>query len=81
MAWRFVEFVTRPPQLRQIQAAVGRIPARKSMVPPEFLPILTSARMRPPIPEYPVASDILQRWLSAALSDYRAPGIASAALQ
>jgi len=33
-----------------------------------MLPVLTSARMRPPIPEYAQASDILQRWLSAALT-------------
>jgi multiple sugar transport system substrate-binding protein len=47
---------------------MGRIPARKSLVPPDFAAILQSARMRPPIPEYAQASDILQRWLSAALT-------------
>lgn len=73
MAWQFVEFVTQPEQLTKVQSNVGRIPARKSLVPPEFRPILTSARMRPPIPEYPVASDILQRWLSAALTGRVSP--------
>jgi multiple sugar transport system substrate-binding protein len=63
-----VEFLTRPEQLLQVRARFGRIPARKSLVPPEFAPILESARMRPPIPEYAQASDILQRWLSAALT-------------
>jgi multiple sugar transport system substrate-binding protein len=67
-AWKFVEFVTRPEQLAKVQARMGRIPARKGMAPPEFVPILDSARMRPPIPEYAQASDILQRWLSAALT-------------
>jgi multiple sugar transport system substrate-binding protein len=67
-AWQFVEFLTRPEQLRKVQSRMGRIPARKSMVPPEFVPILGAARMRPPIPEYSQASDILQRWLSAALT-------------
>jgi multiple sugar transport system substrate-binding protein len=67
-AWQFVEFVTRPEQLRAVQSRMGRIPARKSLVPPDFASILQSARMRPPIPEYAQASDILQRWLSAALT-------------
>ena len=31
-------------------------------------PILQNARSRPPIPEYAQASDILQRWISAALT-------------
>jgi multiple sugar transport system substrate-binding protein len=67
-AWQFVEFLTRPEQLIQVQQRQGRIPSRRSMIPAEFLPILTSARMRPVIPEYAQASDILQRWLSAALA-------------
>jgi len=68
VAWQLVQFLTRPEQLRKVQLRMGRIPARKSMVPPEFAEILNSARMRPPIPEYSQASDILQRWLSAALT-------------
>jgi multiple sugar transport system substrate-binding protein len=67
-AWKFVEFLTRPEQLRKVQIRMGRIPARKRLVPAEFMPILETARMRPPIPEYAQASDILQRWLSAALT-------------
>jgi multiple sugar transport system substrate-binding protein len=67
-AWQFVQFLSHPEQLRRVQSRMGRIPARKSLVPPEFVPILDSARMRPPIPEYAQASDILQRWLSAALT-------------
>ena len=67
-AWQFVEFLTRPEQLAKIQVRLGRIPARKSLVPSELARILDSARMRPPIPEYGEASDILQRWLSAALT-------------
>jgi multiple sugar transport system substrate-binding protein len=67
-AWKFVEFLTRPEQLRKVQIGLGRIPARKRLVPAEFMPILETARMRPPIPEYAQASDILQRWVSAALT-------------
>jgi multiple sugar transport system substrate-binding protein len=67
-AWQFVEFLTQGEQLHRVQLRAGRIPARKSLVPPEFVSILNSARMRPPIPQYAQASDILQRWLSAALT-------------
>lgn len=72
-AWQFVEFLTRPEQLLKVRARMGRLPARKSLVTPEFAPIFESARMRPPIPEYAQASDILQRWLSAALTGRAAP--------
>ena len=72
-AWQFVEFVTRPEQLREVQRRQGRIPSRRSLIPPEMLSVLASARARPPIPEYAQASDILQRWLSAALTGSVSP--------
>jgi multiple sugar transport system substrate-binding protein len=67
-AWQFVQFLSRPEQLRKVQLRLGLIPARKSLIPSVFTEILDSARMRPPIPQYSQASDILQRWLSAALT-------------
>jgi multiple sugar transport system substrate-binding protein len=67
-AWRFIEFATRPEQLRQLYEKAGRIPARESLVPEEFKKIVGSAKPRPRIPEYAQASDILQRWLSSALA-------------
>jgi multiple sugar transport system substrate-binding protein len=67
-AWQFIEFITGREQLRLVQQRQGRIPSRQSMIPPEFRAILNSARPRPAIPEYAQASDILQRWLSAALT-------------
>jgi multiple sugar transport system substrate-binding protein len=42
-------------------------------VPAEFQDIVFNARPRPPIPEYAQVSDILQRWLSAALADVATP--------
>jgi multiple sugar transport system substrate-binding protein len=72
-AWKFVEFVTRPEQLVRVQEKMGRIPSRKSLVPEELLPVMEKARMRPPVPEYAQASDILQRWLSAALTGRATP--------
>jgi multiple sugar transport system substrate-binding protein len=67
-AWKFVEFITRREQLTRVQQNMGRIPSRKSLLPAEFLPIAEQIRMRPAIPEYAQASDILQRWVSAALT-------------
>ena len=67
-AWKFIEFVTRPAQLTQVQQTMGRIPSRKSLMPPEFLAVSGNVRMRPPIAKYAQASDILQRWVSAALT-------------
>jgi len=67
-AWEFVEFITRAEQLKQVQERQGRIPSRKSQIPAEFLQVLQNARSRPSIPEYAQASDILQRWISAALT-------------
>jgi multiple sugar transport system substrate-binding protein len=72
-AWRLVEFLTRPESLAHVRERMGRVPARRSQVPSEFLPILLNARPRPPIPEYAQASDILQRWLSAALTGRVSP--------
>jgi multiple sugar transport system substrate-binding protein len=72
-AWEFVEFATRPEQLIQLYSKAGRIPARKSLVPREFQEIVRNAMPRPRIPEYSKASDILQRWLSAALAGIVSP--------
>ncbi len=72
-AWRLVSFLTRPESLAQVSRRSGLVPARRSLAPPEFLPILLEARPRPPIPEYAQASDILQRWLSAALTGRATP--------
>jgi multiple sugar transport system substrate-binding protein len=72
-AWTFVRFVTSPEQLKLVQSRVGRVPARKSLVPLQFQQIVANARPRPPIPEYAQASDILQRRLSAALAGAEDP--------
>ncbi len=66
-AWQFIAFATNEENQRLLQERRGRIPARRNLIPPQFLPILEDARPRPMIPEYAAASDILQYWLSAAL--------------
>ena len=72
-AWEFIQFATGPEQLQELYSKAGRIPARKSLVPDYFQQIVKNARARPRIPEYAQASDILQRWLSAALADIVTP--------
>jgi multiple sugar transport system substrate-binding protein len=67
-AWQFVKFTTRPRQLMRVRQSVGLIPARKSLLPEEFAPIMQNVHMRPPIASYAQASDILQRWVRAALT-------------
>jgi multiple sugar transport system substrate-binding protein len=67
-AWKFVEFMTRRRQLARVQQSMGSIPSRESLLPAKFLPIAEMVRMRPAIPDYAQASDILQRWVSAALT-------------
>ena len=66
--WQFVRFATEPEQLKQLYEKAGRIPARRSLVPEELRDIVLNAKPRPRIPEYAEVSDILQRWLSAALA-------------
>lgn len=72
-ALEFVRFMTAPEQMTALLEASGRIPSRRSLVPPQFRNILEHARSRPRIPEYAQASDILQRWVSAALSGSTSP--------
>ena len=69
----FVKFMTAPDQMTVLLKTSGYIPARKNLVPPEFRTVLEHARFRPRIPEYAPASDILQRWVSAALSGSISP--------
>ena len=67
-AWAFVEFMTRAEQMKRIQQKTGLIPVRVDLLPAEYLTVTGNVRTRPRIPEYAQASDILQRWLSAALT-------------
>jgi len=67
-AWKFVEFITRSETLARVQQSIGLIPARRSLLPAEFRPVMKNVRMRPSIADYAQASDILQRWVSAALT-------------
>jgi multiple sugar transport system substrate-binding protein len=78
-AWEVVRYLTSPDAQKQFALKTGKIPARKALFQdPEILsqfpyysalyPILEQATLRPPITQYAQASDILQRYLSAALT-------------
>lgn len=77
-ALEFLKFMTAPEQMTALLQASGRVPARKDLVPVQFRDVLAHARSRPRIPEYAQASDILQRWVSAALSGSASPETALA---
>lgn len=69
-AWNFIAFMIRPEQLKRLQQKIGVIPARKELLPAGYAAITPNVRPRPLIPEYSQASDILQRWISAALTGH-----------
>ena len=79
-AWRVVEFVASEENQRQFVLETGYIPSLRSLYNdpaivakyphyPQLLEVVENATLRPPIVQYAQASDILQRYLSAALTD------------
>jgi multiple sugar transport system substrate-binding protein len=74
-AWKFCEYVTALPQVRRIQAHRGSPPALRSFyessddpVQKDIYKVFQTAVARPRVPQYAQASDILQRYASAALT-------------
>ena len=78
-AWRVIEFFSSEEVQRQLVLEYGQVPTRKSLFNdpqivakyphyPELLEVLQTAILRPPIAQYAQASDILQRYLSGALT-------------
>jgi len=83
-AWQAIEYFNQPEVQRQYFQQTGYVPARRSLFYdgqlitasnylPYLLPVLDSSVLRPPIPQYAQASDILQRYLSAALTGREPP--------
>ncbi|WP_430540871.1 ABC transporter substrate-binding protein [Roseofilum halophilum] len=83
-AWQVIEYFNQPEVQRQYFQQTGYVPARRSLFYdsqlitqsnhlPRLLPVLDSSVLRPPIPQYAQASDILQRYLSAALTGRETP--------
>lgn len=74
-AWKFCEYSSALPQVRRIQASRGTPPALKSFyettddpVQRDFYKVMQNTVARPRVPQYAQASDILQRYVSAALT-------------
>jgi multiple sugar transport system substrate-binding protein len=79
-AWRFIEFASTLPQVRRMQESGGSPPALKQFyeesddaVQKAIYAVYQNTVVRPQIPQYAQASDILQRYLSAALTNRMTP--------
>lgn len=78
-AWRVIQFFASESAQRKFILATGYVPSRRSLFKdpkivakyshyPKLLEVIEKSVLRPPIPQYAQASDILQRYLSAALT-------------
>jgi multiple sugar transport system substrate-binding protein len=89
-AWRVIRFLSSEPMQREFTLNYGYVPSLKSLFTdpqvvakyphyPELLNAIENSALRPPIAQYAQASDILQRYLSAALTDRLTPETAMTA--
>ena len=83
-AWEVIKFFSSEEIQREYVLATGYVPSRISLFNdpkivakyghyPELLSVVQNSALRPPIAQYAQASDILQRYLSAALTDRMSP--------
>ncbi|WP_208346747.1 extracellular solute-binding protein, partial [Aetokthonos hydrillicola] len=83
-AWKAIQYLTSEQAQRQFILNAGFVPSRRSLFTdpqivakyphyPKLLEIEDKAVLRPPIPQYDQTSDILQRYLSAALTNRMTP--------
>jgi multiple sugar transport system substrate-binding protein len=83
-AWRLVQFFTKADTQRQYILRTGYLPSLRSLYNDpailakypyfsQILDVLETSALRPPIAQYAQASDILQRYLSAAFSRRMSP--------
>ncbi len=83
-AWEVVEFLTSEDSQREFVLETGFVPSRTALFNdpaivakynyyPKLLEVVRSSALRPPISQYAQASDILQRYLSAAITDKMTP--------
>ena len=79
-AWKIIEFMTGEDIQRRYVLQTGTAPTRRNLYRepaivgkypyyPQLLKVVESSALRPPITQYAQASDILQRYLSAALTN------------
>jgi multiple sugar transport system substrate-binding protein len=78
-AWQVLEFLSSEESQREFVVATGFLPSRTALFNdpeivakynyyPQLLDVVQSSALRPPIAQYAQASDILQRYLSAAIT-------------
>lgn len=83
-AWQVIEYFNRKQVQRKLVSILGGVPARRSLFNnqklvekysylPAMLEVIDNAVLRPPIAQYAQASDILQRYLSAAITNAKTP--------
>lgn len=83
-AWQVLEFLSSEASQREFVLTSGFVPSRtvlfndpeivaKYNYYPQLLEVIQSSALRPPIPQYAQASDILQRYLSGAISGKTSP--------
>lgn len=83
-AWKAIQYFTSREAQRQFILKAGYVPSRRELFTdpqivakypyyPQLLKVVNSAVLRPPIAQYAQASDILQRYLSAALTARMTP--------
>ena len=83
-AWEVIQYFDKVDVQRQFFMKTGYVPARPALFTdaelvakyphfPSLLNVIENAVLRPPIPQYAQASDILQRYLSAALTGRKTP--------
>ena len=82
--WEVMQFLSSEESQREFILATGFVPSRtvlfndpaiiaKYNYYPKLLDVVQSSALRPPISQYAQASDILQRYLSAAITDKLTP--------
>ena len=83
-AWKAIKYFTSEEAQRKFVLEAGFVPSRRSLFVdpqivakyphyPQLLEVVDKAVLRPPIAQYAQASDILQRYLSAALTNRMTP--------
>lgn len=82
--WAVMEFLSREDSQREFVLETGFVPSRPSLFNdpeivakydyyPKLLDVVKNSTLRPPISQYAQASDILQRYLSAAITGKMTP--------
>ena len=83
-AWQVVEFLSSESSQREFILETGFVPSRIALFNdpeivakynyyPQLLEVVQNSALRPPISQYAQASDILQRYLSAAITEKMTP--------